>query len=61
MNADGVMENIRNTIERLGAMLNELGDARVLTAQSVALEVWVVDPINWAVLRWLMALLRYRR
>ena len=30
--------NIRNTIERLGAMLNELGDARVLTVQSVALE-----------------------
>ena len=38
MNADGVMENIRNTLERLGALLDELGGARVLTAQSVALE-----------------------
>jgi hypothetical protein len=49
--ADGVIENIRNTFERLGAMLNELGDARILTAQSVALEGYVVDPVNWAVLR----------
>ena len=61
MNADGVMENIRNTFERSGATLNELGDARFLTVQSVALEGQVVDPINWAVLRWLMALLRCRR
>jgi hypothetical protein len=38
MNADGVMDNIRNTFERLEAMLNELGGARVLTAQSVAQE-----------------------
>jgi len=37
MNADGVMENFQNTFERLGAMLNELGDAQT-TAQSVALE-----------------------
>jgi hypothetical protein len=51
MNADGVMENVPNTFERSGATLNELGDARDLTAQSVALEGYVVDPINWAVLR----------
>jgi hypothetical protein len=38
MNADGVIENIRNTRERSGVTLNELGGDRVLTAQSVALE-----------------------
>lgn len=38
MNADGVMENSRNTFERLGAMLNELGGDRILTTQSMDLE-----------------------
>ena len=38
MNADEVMHNIPNAFERLGAMLNELGDARILTTQWVVLE-----------------------
>jgi hypothetical protein len=38
MNVDGVMDNIPNAFERSGATLNELGNARFLTAQSVALE-----------------------
>ena len=33
MNADGVMDNIRNAFGRSGVTLNELGDARFLTAQ----------------------------
>ena len=34
MNADGVMDNIRNAFGRSGVTRNELGDDRVLTAQS---------------------------
>jgi len=61
MNADGVMENTRSAPDCLRAKLDELGVARSPTAQSVAQEGSVVDPVNWAALSRLMAMPRYRR